>query len=204
MPDRSARFVARVGKGVLRREKRAGTELDLAEVHLPRASQLNPSSNPTTPTRATIAFEQRVGRLRRRVRDERDLRRIDSRLGYEPLDAGDDTGSDALCRPVRRRNFDGRDELARRGIHRNDVGKRAADVDSDAKLGAPCRRPRSPVGDEREGDGSERDAPVALMALEELDQIAHERLGLRARLRQVRRRGGAAEQRVAVEALPSG
>ena len=87
-----------------------------------------------------VAFEQRVGRLRRRVRDERHRRRIDGVLAQQPLEPGDDARGDAVGMIVGRRHLDRRRHLARRRIDRHDVGERAADVDADAN----ARRRRGP------------------------------------------------------------
>ena len=55
-------------------------------------------------------------------------------IGEQPLDPGDDARGNAVGRIVRRRNFDARNQLARRRIDRDDVGKRAPDVDAHAKF----------------------------------------------------------------------
>ena len=89
-----------------------------------------------------VAFEQRVRRLRGRVRDERDRGRIDRVLAQQPLETGDDAGGDAVGMIVRRRHFNRGDQRARRGVDGDDVGERAADIDADANL----RRRRLPRG----------------------------------------------------------
>jgi hypothetical protein len=69
------------------------------------------------------------------VRDEGDRLRIDSMLGEEPFESGDDPSRDAVGVIVRRRNLDGSDERTRRRVDGDDVGERPADVDPDPKGG---------------------------------------------------------------------
>jgi len=78
-----------------------------------------------------VAFEQRVRRLRGRVRDERHRLRVDGVLAHQALETRDDAGGDAVGVIVRRRHLDRRRHLARRRIDRYDIGERAADVDAD-------------------------------------------------------------------------
>jgi hypothetical protein len=78
-----------------------------------------------------VALEQRVRRLRGRVRDERDAVRLDTGRGERALETRDDPRRDAFGRVVARRYFDARDDFARARIDDDDVRKRPTDVDAD-------------------------------------------------------------------------
>ena len=91
-----------------------------------------------------VAFEQRVGGLGRRVRDECDGLRIDRILAQQALEAGDDSGRDAVRMRVRRRHFHRGQQRAGFGVDRDHVGERSPDVDADAHPGH-ARLSRSPA-----------------------------------------------------------
>lgn len=78
-----------------------------------------------------VAFQQRVRRLRRRVRDERDARRVDGGIGEQTREAGDDARRDAVRGVVRRRRLYARDDTTGPFVDRHDVRERPADVDAD-------------------------------------------------------------------------
>ena len=84
-----------------------------------------------------VAFEQRVRRLGRRVRDERDPRSIDAGRAQRPPQALDDSGGHALGSVVRRRHLHARYDRPRPRLNDNDVGKRTPHVDADAEHQSP-------------------------------------------------------------------
>ena len=75
-----------------------------------------------------LRLEQRVRRHRRAVQDVRELARRDAALLADPADAGED----ALGRVGRRRRRLHAVEVARLVVDEEQVGERAADVDSEA------------------------------------------------------------------------
>jgi hypothetical protein len=137
LEPRIARAVLRVQIG--RAERDTGRQRDRRETHR-RAGEARSEPHDADPR--DVAFEQRVGGLRRGVRDERDRRRIDRVLTQQLFEAGDDAGGDAVGMIVRRRHLDHRDQFARSRIDGHDVGERAADVDADANV-KRRRAPRS-------------------------------------------------------------
>ena len=96
-----------------------------------------------------------------------------------------------------------RDELARRGIDRDDVGKRSADVDPDANAFASAVAPLLPIGEKHVASPSRaRRAPSCSYRSKRARRSR--RSGPRpARGRQIRRRGRPPEQRLAIETLSS-
>src|SRR5581483_3369869 len=95
--------------------------------------------------RGDVAFQERVRRLRRRVRDERDRRGLDAVLAQQGLEPADDPGGDAVGMIVRRRHLHRRHHLAGRRIHGDDVRERAAHVDPDPQPGSLARPARQLV-----------------------------------------------------------
>ncbi len=84
--------------------------------------------------RVDLALQQRVGRDRRAVRQAGEVRRRAPGLAEDAGDALDEPD-----RGVRRRARDLRDrDPARRAVHRDDVGERAAGVDADAEALGGC------------------------------------------------------------------
>ncbi len=63
------------------------------------------------------------------MRDERNLFRRDVGLVQESIDAGHDTGRHAFRGIVTGRNFHARNDDPGRGVDRDNVGKRATNVD---------------------------------------------------------------------------
>ena len=105
-----------------------------------RANHADPRSSPTTPTGATSPSKSALVACVVECAMNATSPTANVRLAEKPLDAGHDSGGDALGSVVGRGNFDARDRLPRRRIDRDDVGKRAAHVDSDAHAPAAARQ----------------------------------------------------------------
>jgi hypothetical protein len=139
-PARNQAFDARTHGGLvagaheieLGRERRSTTGRKRGKAHLPPRQPRQPVEQSQHTDLRKIALEQRVRRLRRRVRDERDAARVDRRCPQQPLDTGHDARRDAARVVMRRGHLHGRNELARGGVDGDDVGERPADVDADA------------------------------------------------------------------------
>ena len=125
--------VLRAGKLERRCKRNPRCERHRREVHLPPSRPRQAIEQSQNADLSEVAFQERIGRLRRRVRDECYRAGIDARAVEQSLDAGDDSLGNAARSVVRRRDLDARDECARRRIDGDHVGKRSTDVDPDAQ-----------------------------------------------------------------------
>src|SRR5471030_3342532 len=66
------------------------------------------------------------------MRDKRDPFGSNRIFRQQSLEAAHDTGGNTIGMIVCRRHFDGRNQLARGRVNRDDVGERSTDIDTDA------------------------------------------------------------------------
>ncbi len=111
----------------------------------PRLPALAATSGPDDTDPGDVALEQRVGRLRRRVRDEHDVVRAGLQVAKHLLQAIDDPACHTFGRVVRRRYLELRDQDERVGVHGHDVRERPADVDPDAQTWRGHRNNHAPI-----------------------------------------------------------
>ena len=126
--------IVRRSERKFRFEGQSRRQLQSPETHLHARERAESVEQTQHADLSDVAFEQRVGGLRRRVRDKRNFGRIDRAVRKEPRDAVDDSGRNAGRRGVGRRHFHARYDFAALRIYRDNVGKRAAHIDAEAQL----------------------------------------------------------------------
>ena len=125
--------VARRCKRERRRERASRLQRHRPEAHPVLGDERDPAKQSEHADPGEIAFQKCVRRLRRGMRDERNRPGFNAGFFQQTCDALDDAGRDALRCVVRRRGLDPSDEPTGRGVDRDHVGKRAADVYADAQ-----------------------------------------------------------------------
>jgi len=120
-------------KDVAGRDPAPGGQLDVADVRLAaRQPRLDRAPAHAKDTHGgDITFEQRVGRLRRAVRDEDDVARAHGGAGEHATEGLDHAGRHTLASRVRRRDHRLPDDRVSVVVHHHGFREGAADVDAD-------------------------------------------------------------------------
>jgi hypothetical protein len=112
-----------------------GRQVDLRQARaLARLAQVRAAAEPEHADAPDVALQQRVDRLRRRVRDELDVLAAD--LLGDRGDRAHDAGRDALLVVVRRRQHGAGDDRAGLQVAGDRLGEGSPDVDADARASA--------------------------------------------------------------------
>src|SRR5579884_221728 len=116
-----------------RLKRHAGSEIELRKTHLHAGERSQSIEQSEHTDERNVAFEERIGCLRRRMRDKRYFAWRDIALCQQLLYAGDDPRGDAFRGSMGGRNFYARYNRSRCCIDSNDVGECASDIYSQAK-----------------------------------------------------------------------